>query len=223
MFRRDEILPPDPEGLEALHDREYRVRAFRLNDGQILVRGAVRDQKPPGVYLPEDPEPLTMHHMQVDLTVAFPSMVIEAVDVAFQAYPHTTCVDIVDRYQELVGLSITRGFIQKVRELFGGPRGCTHTTALLLAMGPVATQCIWSMHAIQARREGRSFMTARKEMSPEERERSLQANLNTCHVWAEDGEMIKAAREGRPMEMMLQVRRRFAELGIPEEEWTNRV
>jgi len=166
---------------------------------------------------------LTMHHMQVDLTVAFPSMVIEAVDVAFQAYPHTTCVDIVDRYQELVGLSITRGFIQKVRELFGGPRGCTHTTALLLAMGPVATQCIWSMHAIQARREGRSFMTARKEMSPEERERSLQANLNTCHVWAEDGEMIKAAREGRPMEMMLQVRRRFAELGIPEEEWTNRV
>jgi hypothetical protein len=223
MFRRDEILPPDPEGLEALHDREYRVRAFRLNDGQILVRGAVRDQKPPGVYLPEDPEPLTMHHMQVDLTVAFPSMVIEAVDVAFQAYPHTTCVDIVDRYQQLVGLSITRGFIQKVRELFGGPRGCTHTTALLLAMGPVATQCIWSMHAIQARREGRSFMTARKEMSPEERERSLQANLNTCHVWAEDGEMIKAAREGRPMEMMLQVRRRFAELGIPEEEWTNRV
>lgn len=223
MFRRDEILPPDPEGLEILHDREYRVRAFRLNDGQLLIRGAVRDQKPPGVYLAEDPEPLTMHHMQVDLTVAFPSMVIEAVDVVFQAHPHTTCVDIVEKYEGLVGLSITRGFIQKVRELFGGPRGCTHTTALLLAMGPVATQCIWSMHAVQARREGRSFMTARKDMTPEQREQSLRANLNTCHVWAEDGEMMQAAREGRPMEMMLQVRRRFAELGVPEEEWANRM
>lgn len=216
MFRRDEILPPDPEGLEVLHDREYRVRAFRLGDGQILIRGAVRDQKPPGVYLAEDPEPLTMHHMQVDLTVAFPSMVIEAVDVVFEAHPHTTCVDIVDAYQGLVGLSITRGFTHKVRELFGGPRGCTHTTALLLAMGPVATQCTWSMYATEAKRQGKSFLASRADMTPEQREMSLRANLNTCHVWAEDGEMMTAAREGRPMEMMLQVRRRFAELGIPE-------
>ena len=28
MFRTDAILPPDPEGLEVLHDREYRVRAY---------------------------------------------------------------------------------------------------------------------------------------------------------------------------------------------------
>jgi hypothetical protein len=223
MFRRDEILPPDPEGLEVLHDREYRVRAFRLGDGQVLIRGAVRDQKPPGVYLAADPDPLTMHHMQVDLTVAFPSMVIEAVDVVFQSHPHTTCVDIVEAYQGLVGLSITRGFTHKVRELFGGPRGCTHTTALLLAMGPVATQCTWSMYATEARRQGKSFMSSRADMTPEQRELSLRANLNTCHVWAEDGEMMTAAREGRPMEMMLQIRRRFAELGIPEEEWSDRV
>ena len=68
MFRAGEILPPDPDGLEVLHDREYRVRAFALSPERILIRGAVRDQKPPGVYLADDPEPLTMHHMQVDLT-----------------------------------------------------------------------------------------------------------------------------------------------------------
>ena len=223
MFRHDEILPPDPEGLEVLHDREYRVRAFRVAEDRILIRGAVRDQKPPGIYLAEDPNPLTMHHMQVDVYVAFPSMVIESVDVDFEEHPHTTCVDIVESYQGLVGLSITRGFTHKVRELFGGPRGCTHTTALLLAMGPVATQCSWSMYAADARREGRSFMASRADMTPERREMSLRANLNTCHVWAEDGEMMTAAREGRPMEMMLQVRRRFADLGVPEEEWANRM
>jgi hypothetical protein len=223
MFRHDEILPPDPEGLEVLHDREYRVRAFRVAEDRILIRGAVRDQKPPGIYLAEDPNPLTMHHMQVDVYVAFPSMVIESVDVDFEEHPHTTCVDIVESYQGLVGLSITRGFTHKVRELFGGPRGCTHTTALLLAMGPVATQCSWSMYAADARREGRSSMASRADMTPEQREMSLRANLNTCHVWAEDGEMMTTAREGRPMEMMLQVRRRFADLGVPEEEWANRM
>ena len=222
MFHADEIVPPDPDGLEVLHDREYRVRAFRLSNERILIRGAVRDQKPPGAYLAGDPEPLTMHHMVVDLTVAFPSMVIESAEVVFEAHPHTTCVDIVPTYQGLVGLSITRGFTHKVRELFGGPRGCTHTTALLLAMGPVATQCSWSMYAAEARREGRSFMESRAEMTPAQREMSLRGNLNTCHVWAEDGEMMTTARAGGQVEMMLQIRKRFDELGVPEEEWAQR-
>ena len=109
-----------------------------------------------------------------------------------------------------------------MRELFGGPRGCTHTTALLLAMGPVATQCSWSMYAAEARREGRSFMESRAEMTPEQREMSLRGNLNTCHVWAEDGEMMTTARAGGQVEMMLQIRKRFDELGVPEEEWAQR-
>jgi hypothetical protein len=223
MFRSDEILPPDPDGLEVLHDREYRVRAFRISPERVLIRGAVRDQKPPGVYLAGDPEPLTMHHMVVDLTLAFPSMVIESAEVVFEAHPHTTCVDIVDTYQGLVGMSITRGFTHKVRELFGGPRGCTHTTALLLAMGPVATQCTWSMYAAEARRTGVSFMASRADMTPEQRELSLRGNLNTCHVWAEDGELMTTARAGGQIEMMLQVKKRFAEMGVPEEEWADRM
>ena len=71
-FDRSEILPPDPDGLEILHDREYRVRAFR-KDPNILIRGAVRDQKPPSLYFRNDPNPLTIHHMQVEIEVAFPS------------------------------------------------------------------------------------------------------------------------------------------------------
>ena len=72
MFRTDSILPPDPEGLEVLHDREYRVRAFRTAEDRLLIRGAVRDQKPPGMYVPDDPDPLTMHHMVVEIEVDVP-------------------------------------------------------------------------------------------------------------------------------------------------------
>ena len=52
IFNTDEILAPDPE-LEVLHDREYRVRAFR-KDPNLLVRGSVRDQKPPRLYIEAD-------------------------------------------------------------------------------------------------------------------------------------------------------------------------
>src|SRR4051812_14235560 len=161
LFDRQEILPDDPD-LEVLHDREYRVRAFR-KDPNILIRGAVRDQKPPNLYLAEDPEPLTIHHMQVDLEVAFPSLEIVGAHVHFEMHPNTTCPSITEHYDKLIGLSIARGFSHKVRELFAGPRGCSHTTALLLAMAPVAVQCFWSMSASDAKRRALAAEAAGEE------------------------------------------------------------
>lgn len=220
------ILPPDPEGLEVLHEREYRIRAYRMPadgesdgepDGQhgdrLLLRGAVRDQKPPHLYVFEDPDPITIHHMQVELVISFPSMVISEATVLFETHPHTECVSIADAYAGLVGLSITRGFTHRVRELFGGPRGCTHTTALLLAMAPVAVQCIWSMTASDARRSGEP-MRFGGQRSPEARERSWAASLNSCHVWDEDGEFVKALRAGEDVGLPIPMRRRFERLGL---------
>jgi hypothetical protein len=207
MFRVDAVIPPDPDGLDVLHDREYRVRAYRLADDRLLIRGAVRDQKPPGMYLVDDDQPLTMHHMQVDLELAFPSLEIVDAEVVFDAHPHSTCPVIVEHYRGLIGLSIGRGFTHRVRELFGGPRGCTHTTALLLAMAPVAVQCMWSMRAPDQ---------LRGEMT---HELAASANLNTCHVWAEDGEQIAAIRAGRPVEVPLTMQRRLQQLGRSADEW----
>ena len=87
---------------------------------ELVIRGAVRGQKPPGLYTPEDVRPLTIHHMLVELRVRFPSMEIVGADVLFETHPHESCPPITDHYGELVGLSIARGFNNKVRELFGG-------------------------------------------------------------------------------------------------------
>ena len=143
LFADDDILDDDPvdaqgRPLEVLHDREYRVRAFRSAPDRVLIRGGVRDQKPPGLYLDVDPDPLTIHHMQVDIEVAYPSMKIVAAQVHMETHPNIECTRIEPHYEKLVGLSIARGFTHQVRELFGGPRACTHTTALLQAMAPVA-------------------------------------------------------------------------------------
>ncbi|MCU0260175.1 MAG: DUF2889 domain-containing protein [Ilumatobacteraceae bacterium] len=223
-FDHSSILAPDPDGLEVLHDREYRVRAFRVDDDTLLIRGAVRDQKPPGLYLDEDvdPRPLTIHHMQVDLRIAFPALEIAGVDVAFEMHPNDECPTITEHYGNLVGLSIARGFTHKVRELFGGPRGCTHTTALLQAMAPVAVQCIWSMRASTMKRRlaGDESVTP---PTPEQMRAVWASNLNTCHVWDEHGEWVQALEAGAPMPAPVFVRRRFAELGRDPQEWNLRM
>lgn len=226
LFDQSAILPGDPIGadgepLEALHDREYRVRAFRKRDDLLLIRGAVRDQKPPGLYIDVDPDPLTVHHMQIDLEVAFPSMEIVAAEVTISIHPHATCPGIEEHYGKLVGLSIARGFTHKVRELFGGPRGCTHTTALLQAMGPIAVQSLGSMVALQARR-GVGAPDGTQGPSAELRRAMWQTNLNTCHVWAEDGEQVRHLEAGGQLEPPVWAAERLVQLGLKPTHWNSR-
>ena len=219
----DDICP-HPEGLDPeadlVHERSYVVRAYRKDDSTLWLRGAVRDQKPPGLYVPGDTEPLTVHHMIVDMHIAIPSLEIVWANAALETHPHTNCPKIEDHYQKLIGLSIARGYTHKVRELFGGPRGCTHTTALLQAMAPVAIQSMWSFRVLAARASSGSATRANPDMgSPESRMRAMAMNLNTCHIWAEDGEQVAAIREGRPMEIPVWVVRRYNELGLDPATW----
>ncbi|MFM7950100.1 MAG: DUF2889 domain-containing protein, partial [Acidimicrobiaceae bacterium] len=128
-----------------IHTRQYQVQAFRMSDDRFLLRGAIVDEKPAGLYIENDPDPIWMHHMLVELQIVYPTFLIEKASVEFKNHPHLGCTNITDHYQKLEGMSIARGFNAKVRELFGSSRGCTHIGALLAAMAPVAIQTGWSM------------------------------------------------------------------------------
>ncbi len=214
-FQSDSILPPPPEGaVPVLHNREYRVQSYRLAEDRLLVQGALRDQRPPGISIPADPDPLTMHHMLVEIEVQMPALEIVAARTNIATHPHNICQDIEERYDLLVGLSIARGFTHKVRELFGGPRGCTHTTALLQAMAPVAVQSRNGLRAANAIIDGRPHPLV------EDSETSRFTHLsNTCHVWAEDGDLMSEVKVGGMRRPMLTVRRRLEELGM---DWQGR-
>ncbi len=217
--------PPEPE-LPLLHDRTYSVRAYRQSDTELRLRGQIRDQKPPGVYVADDPDPLTVHHMVVDLVIAFPSLEIVDAEVVMETHPHAHCPTITDHYRALVGLSIARGYTHKVRELFGGPRGCTHTTALLQAMAPVAVQSFWSMRAAAAE-DGTPvdlpLATGPDGLVTDEAIRERFAhNLNSCHVWAEDGTTIGAIKRGEELEPPLWIQERFESLGVDISTWRDR-
>ena len=57
------------------------------------------------------------------------------------------------------------------------------------------------------------------EMTPEERERSYAMNLNTCHMWDENGDMVNEIRRGEPMEVPVWMAKRLTKLGKNPEEW----
>jgi hypothetical protein len=161
--------------------------------------------------------------MQVDLEVRYPTLEIIGASVGFESHPNHECPRIVDHYAALVGLSIARGFTHKVRDLFGGPRGCTHTTALLQAMAPVAIQCIWSIRASDARSVGTDSPDPAASLTPEQRRAMWQMNLNTCHVWAEDSEWVGRLEAGEDMPPPLFAEQRMVELGLKPEDWRKRM
>lgn len=211
---------PEPTG-RLVHDRNYSVRSYRESETSLRIRGRVHDQKPPGLYIEHDPEPMSIHLMVVDLVVAYPSLEITGAEVMMEVTPHAGCTSIEPAYGDLVGLSIARGFSRQVRELFGGPRGCTHVGALLNAMAPVAIQSMWSM-GILADREGTSVTIGVNDdaLSPEEqRIRRMSLNKNTCHVWDEEGETWTKVLEGGEMAIPLWASDRLAELGRDASEW----
>ncbi|MGB5755764.1 MAG: DUF2889 domain-containing protein [Acidimicrobiales bacterium] len=214
------VVEPD---LPLLHDRTYSVRAYRKSDTELLIRGQIQDRKPPGVYVEDDPDPLTVHHMIVDIVVQYPSLEISTAEVVMETHPHTTCTDITGHYDKLVGLSIARGFTHKIRELFGGPRGCTHTTALLQAMAPVAVQSIWSMRASDPD-DGTPVAAPLPQNPTDEQIRERFAhNLNSCHVWREDGATITGIKKGEEMEPPLWIVDRLEKLGLDPGTWQSRM
>ncbi len=187
-----------------IHRRVYDCEAFTEGADALRVRGHLTDTKPHGLCL-ADGRRLVIHEMTIDLVVSIPDFEITAVETEMEIHPYQACRGILIDYQRLVGTSITRGYTHRVREMFGGPNGCSHLGALLQAMGPVAVQASWSLHTLHDEPEARLA----EDIDPAEAERRLRMNTNTCHVWAENGEQLtlvalgqKAKRPGWEVERL---------------------
>jgi hypothetical protein len=117
-----------------------------------------------------------IHDMELRLRVEMSSMTITAARAQMHAHPHLDCSDIEPAFQQLVGLSIMRGYNKKVQELLGRERGCTHLEFLARALGPVVIQGVTSA-GIQER--------PLAEVAAGAQQQSWMRN--TCHIWADGG------------------------------------
>ena len=69
------------------------------------------------------------------------------------------------------------------------------TTSLLQAMAPVAMQCIFSLLASSTNRSG----LPHEPPTGEDRTAAWRMNLNTCHIWDENGEWVERVERGEPL------------------------
>lgn len=175
----------------SIHQRSYETEAFDEGDGTMRVVGRLVDTKPQGLGL-ADGEPLVIHDMTIEMIVRADTFAIEAIDLRMDVHPYELCPGVIASYGSLVGSSISRGYSRRVKELFGGPQGCSHLGALLIALGPVAIQASWGFVQLK------TDLTSRLEIEddPEEMDRRIRLNTDTCHVWRSDGEQITQLRRG---------------------------
>ncbi len=194
---------------QLLHTRTYEIESRFEDEQHFRLVGHLRDVNPNGMWGIDDDEPMTVHHMELHVTVNALTLQISEVFTKMHVHPQTQCPVIEASYQQLVGLSIARGFTHKVREMFGGPRACTHIGALVLAMAPVAIQTLWPFFRGQAP-SGAQDMFA----DPASRRRELERNRDTCHVWATGGPMFDVLENGGDIPVPLWGQQRLRERGL---------
>ena len=164
------------DATEPVHVRTLTMEARRAGAELLDVTGRLIDQRPqgPGVGWFGAANGSIIHDMRVTLCVRHPDLVITAVTADMASHPYSLCPDAVEPLQQLVGLSIARGFTRALNERFGRQLGCAHMTALIQAMAPVVRQAVGpAFHELE-------------ELPKESREGETWF-VNTCQAWREGG------------------------------------
>lgn len=180
-------LLPEPAPRDAVHTRSIVCRSFRRHDGLVEVDGRFIDTRPFRYDSPwrgECQPGEALHNMQLRLTLDRQRTIVALVS-AMPSTPYAGCAEVNPNFQSLVGLSVARGFRKALRERLDGVAGCTHVVALLDAMSAAAVQSFASI-ANAPRAPGQ----------PEPvRIWRLDALLNTCWSYREDGPVVQRMRE----------------------------
>ena len=127
---------------EPIHTRAIEIRGYRREDGLFDIEGHLVDTKPYDFKLAAGVRPKgePVHEMWLRITVNRELVIVDA-QAAMDAVPYVGyCSEIEPDYRKLVGLAIRPGYHQKLKELFGGVRGCTHVTELAGALATAAFQ-----------------------------------------------------------------------------------
>jgi hypothetical protein len=137
-------LPEPKAKREPLHLRSIEIRGYKREDGLFDVEGHLVDTKDFDFKLAAGVRPRgePIHEMWLRITVDRNLVIVEA-EAATDAMPYVgDCSQIVGDYRKLVGLAIRPGYTQKLKELFGGVRGCTHITELAGSLATAAFQTL---------------------------------------------------------------------------------
>lgn len=171
----------------AVHRRKIEIQTYPAQEDQIIVEGLLEDKQMVHGYRwdGQPRSPGIVHHICATLLVGDWPLTIMDAEAEMTSVPHDLCPTTLDTVNRLVGLQIVSGYSEKIRDLIGGTQSCAHLVHLLTVMGPAALHGYWT-HLC---RNPRPFPTSLEEVS------NLNAVINTCRLWREDGPLVQHIKE----------------------------
>lgn len=174
---------------ERVHTRTITLDGYSRSDGLIDIEGEIKDVKTydfpnrdRGVIHANE----ALHHMKVRIAID-DSMTIREAEAETVAGPYHICPSATKVFDRLIGLTISPGFRNRVRQAIGGVAGCTHITEL---MGPVATVAYQTLYGEKARQRRAT------PDNPNPLKEEHDALINSCIGHAEDPAAVLAGLDG---------------------------
>lgn len=164
------------------HTRKIVSEGYERDDGLWEVEARMTDAKTyafqnewRGEITPDQ----FLHDISVRL-VLDDHFEIKDIHASIDSSPFQLCPQITDNFKSLIGLKLTKGFRKQALVRIGGRHGCTHIVELLPVLATTAFQ---SIYPIIVARRGMKFEDADVAERP--------FLLNSCHIFADDGEMVR--------------------------------
>ena len=177
------MIKIDENKHEKIHTRQITVTTYDTEEASVIVEGVLKDDRLKEIHRPtgENVPPGTVHHMIIRMKVNMPRLTIEDIDVDMPTVPHDECPETRNSLEPVIGMRVTSGFTNSVKDLVGGPKGCAHLVALLVSMASATVQGTWTAMS-------RKHNPATGYMS-----KAMNAIVDTCRVWRADGPKLADA------------------------------
>jgi len=169
-----------PVQREPIQTRSIECACFRRDDGMWDVEGRLTDVAAydfPNYFRGTIRAGEPIHDMWVRLTLD-ETVTIRAIEVRMDGTPYAGCPAIQTAFDRLAGERIGPGWNRKIREMFGGARGCVHVVDLLRPVATIGFKTV--------KREA-----AKRHLAPAARTDDSPYQINTCHMLAADGPLVR--------------------------------
>ena len=169
-----------------VHERRLEIKTYATKNDRIIVEGWLKDDRMVPRYQLDGSltPPCKIHRICVRLLVGgWPLSILDA-EAEMSVVPHDECPAAEDSVKEIVGLTITHGYGDRVLERLGGVKGCAHMVQLITAMGSAALHGYWSQMLQQPLQ-----LPDKPEEMP-----GLDYVVDSCMLWKKDGPLIQNIR-----------------------------
>ena len=178
MGRIKDLIQTDP-----VRKRQLEFFSYPLEGERLIVEGWFRDERFVVGYTLDGRKlpPGLAHLMCVHLLLGEWPLVILDAEAEMVKVPYEWCLGAEEGIKKIIGLRIVSGFGEEVLKRLGGAKGCSHLTHLLVAMAPAALHGHWAY-----RSQDPPPLPGKLDDIE-----GVQFWINSCHVWGEDGPLIK--------------------------------